>query len=110
VIFDSGKNTILDENTEMDWIDADLRIRIHLGQEQARLLSDEEIIRKYPGAATYKIERIITPEERIRSDGISHARTLRERLIEWGKAIEKCIPDEVLEMSDEMEACLHNIE
>jgi len=110
VIFDSGKNTILDENTEVDWIDSDLRIRIHLGQEQSSLLSDEEITRKYPGAATYKIERIIIPEERIRSDGISHARTLRERLIEWGRAIEKSIPDEVLEMSGEMETCLHSIE
>jgi DNA repair exonuclease SbcCD nuclease subunit len=108
VIFDSGSRTFLDENTDTDWLGADLRVRLHIGYEQSKLLSDEDVARKYPGTESLKVERIIVPEERIRWEYIARARTLGERIVEWGKSIDKPIPPEVLELASEMESSLNH--
>jgi DNA repair exonuclease SbcCD nuclease subunit len=101
---------IRDESKANDWHGADLRVRVHLSQEQVGLTSDEEIIKHFPGAATYHIQRIVTPEERVRSENISLAKTLRSRLIEWACTIDKILPAAVLTKADEMEAVIHSIE
>jgi len=71
-------------------------------------VSDEEVKKNYPGVESLKVERIIVPEERIRWEYIAQARTLGERIVEWGKSIEKKIPPEVLEIASEMEAALNH--
>lgn len=86
-----------------DWEDADLRVRLHVTKEASALVDDKSVCDLYPGAASYTIERIVTPDERIRSSEITTAKTLREKLLEWGKSIEKEISPEVLEMADEAE-------
>jgi DNA repair exonuclease SbcCD nuclease subunit len=108
VTYDARSRAFLDENTEADWVGADLRVRLHIGIEQSRLVSDEEVKKNYPGAESVKVERIIVPEERIRWEYIARARTLAERIVEWGKSIDKKIPPEVLEIALEMEASLNH--
>ena len=108
VTFDARNRSFLDENTDTDWLGSDLRVRLHIGIEQSHLVSDEEVRKNYPGAETVKIERIIIPEERIRWEFIARARTLPERVVEWGKSIDKQIAPEVLEIASEMEAFLYH--
>lgn len=107
--FDSTMNTIIDDNTSEDWKEAELRVRLYLTEEQSSLVTDDEIRNRYPGASTYKIERIILPEERIRSEEIVRARTLREKVHEWATQLGKDIPDEVFQLADQMESLMsHN--
>jgi DNA repair exonuclease SbcCD nuclease subunit len=108
ITYDARSCTFLDENTEADWVGADLRVRLHIGIEQSKLVGDDEIKKNYPGVETIKVERIIIPEERIRWEYIAHARTLGERILEWGKSIDKKIPPEVLEIAAQMESSLHH--
>ena len=89
--------------TTVDWTDADLRIRVRLTKEQSYLVTDENVKAAYPGAFSYQIERIVTPEERIRSSEIVKAKTLPEKILEWGKSIDKEISAEVLGLADVVE-------
>ena len=57
----------------------------------------------FPGAFSYKVEFITIPDERVRSEQISKAKTLREKVIEYGRVTEKPIPEEVLRKADEVE-------
>jgi DNA repair exonuclease SbcCD nuclease subunit len=100
---DAATGAIVDENQSEDWSDADLRVRIYLSQEQASLLSDEDVRRRYPDAHSYKIERLVTPEERVRAEQIIVAKTLREKITEWARTIEKDLSPDVLALADETE-------
>ncbi|MDP2883709.1 MAG: metallophosphoesterase [Ignavibacteria bacterium] len=105
--FDAATGAIIDESQTEDWTDAELRVRIHLAQEQASVITDDEIRKHYPGAHSCKIERLVIPEERVRTETIAGARTLREKVIEWGRTIEKALSPEVLALADEVEQALH---
>jgi hypothetical protein len=61
----------------------------------------------YRGAYSCKIERLVIPEERVRTETIATARTLREKVIEWGRTIDKELSAEVLALADELEQALH---
>lgn len=100
---DACANTLVDENGVHDWEGAELRVRVHLTKEQASFLDDERICQQYPGAWSIAIERIFMPEERIRSDTIAAARTLRDKLKEWAFAVDKEVPNEVFAIADEVE-------
>jgi len=84
-----------DEQTENDWTGADLRIRVSVSKECASLITDEQIQGNYPGAATYQIDRIVLPQERIRSSSITKAATLAEKIAEWGRVTNQEIPEQV---------------
>jgi len=104
--FDAATGTITDQNQAEDYSDAELRVRIHLTQEQSSVITDDEVRRRYRGAHSCKIERLVIPEERVRTEAIATARTLREKVIEWGRTIEKELSPEVLELADELEQAL----
>ena len=110
ITYDVRGHEFLDENTQADWVGAEVRVRLHIGIEQSHLVSDEEVRKNYPGAESIKVERIIIPEERIRWEFIARARTLQERILEWGRSIDKTIPAEVLEIASQMESSLHHDE
>jgi exonuclease SbcD len=97
-----AKNGWSDEGGE-DWKDTELRIRVHLTKESSQLITDDQIRSNYPGAYSYQIERIVSPEERIRSTEIVKAKTLPEKVTEWGRSIEKDISPEVLSLAGEVE-------
>jgi exonuclease SbcD len=105
--FDAATGAIMDEDQREDWSDAELRVRIHLTQEQASVITDDEIRKRYPGAHSYKIERLVIPEERVRTEMIVKARTLREKIVEWARTIEKQLSPAVLSLADEVEQALH---
>jgi DNA repair exonuclease SbcCD nuclease subunit len=92
-----------DPEDHCDWNGADLRIRVNATKEKQLLITDEEIKTRYERAATYQIERIVTPEERIRSSEIVKAKTLPEKVTEWGRSIDKEISPEVLSLAGEVE-------
>jgi len=92
-----------DDDGERDWEGAELRIRVRLLREHSDLITDEQIQHNYPGAHSYKIERIIVPEERLRAANIVKARTLAEKVTEWGSVVDKDVPPEVLELAGEVE-------
>jgi DNA repair exonuclease SbcCD nuclease subunit len=105
-VFDSEYHALRDQNPEEEWEDwheCIMRVRVHRTKEQVALITDEMVKAKYPGAFQYDIEYITTPEERIRSSEIVKARSLREKMVEWSKSIEKELPAEVLELADETE-------
>jgi exonuclease SbcD len=83
--------------------DAEVRIRVHGSKEEQLHWTDEEIHETFPGAFSYQIERIITPEERIRSSEIVKAKTLPEKVLEWGNSIQKSIPADVLGLAGDVE-------
>jgi exonuclease SbcD len=104
---DAATGAITDENQTEDWSEAELRVRIHLTEEQASVVSNDEVRKHYPGAHSYKIERFVIPEERVRTETIVKARTLREKMIEWARSIEKQLSPAVLVLADDVEQALH---
>jgi exonuclease SbcD len=86
-----------------DWKDAELRVRVHGTKEMLEQVSDSEIEAKYSEAFSYQIERIHTPEERVRSTEIVKAVTLAEKIVEWALSIDKDVPREVLELAEQTE-------
>ena len=103
VRYDAPSGALIDENHAQDWLDAELRVRIHLTEEEFSAVTDDEIRKHYGGAYRYKIERFVIPEERVRTELIARARTLREKIIEWARTIEKQLSPEVLMLADEVE-------
>lgn len=101
--YDTRTGTIVDQNDATDWIGADLRVRISVEEEDAAVVFPEQVRSRYAGALSYKIEKIIVPKERLRAELISHARSLREKLIAWARVVEKELPPEVMTLADEVE-------
>jgi DNA repair exonuclease SbcCD nuclease subunit len=92
-----------DPKDTCDWEGAELRVRINATKEKQALITDAEIESRYRLAHSYQIERIIIPEERIRSSEIVKAKTLPEKVVEWGRSIDKEISPEVLRLADVVE-------
>lgn len=103
VRLDSKTLVLVDESTVEDWADAELRIRVHLTQEQTTMINDEHIRERFPGAHSYHIERIIITEKRLRSEAIVEARSLKDKLKEWAFVLDKELPMEVFDMADDAE-------
>jgi exonuclease SbcD len=101
--YDAATGTFSGESEDGDWVDAELRVRLYVTKEQASLVSDEDIRKRYPGAYSYKIEHLVIPEERVRTEMITKARSLREKITEWARVIEKQVPPSVLLLADELE-------
>lgn len=83
--------------------DAEVRIRIHGSKEEQLQWTDEETRETFPGAFSYQIERIITPTERTRSAEITKAKTLTEKVVEWGVVTNQEIKPDVLTLAAEVE-------
>ena len=92
-----------DPNDACDWEGAELRVRVNATKEKHALITDPEIESRYRLAHSITIERIITPEERIRSSEIVKAKTLPEKVFEWGSSIQKEIPADVLTLAGDVE-------
>ncbi|MCX6141702.1 MAG: metallophosphoesterase [Ignavibacteriales bacterium] len=105
--FDAATSEVIDENPAEDWFDAELRVRIYLRPEQTSVITDDEIRKRYPGAYSYKIERLVIPEERVRTEMIIKATTLREKMLEWARTVEKQLSPGVLVLADEVEQTDH---
>ena len=88
---------------ELDWHDADSRVRIHVTKENAEHVTEELVSAMFPGAYSIKMEKIVVPENRLRAGNIQKARTLRDKVQEWGKSVEKEISADVIEFADETE-------
>jgi DNA repair exonuclease SbcCD nuclease subunit len=84
--------------------DADVRVRAHGTKERQALFMDEDIECRYLGQAhSITIERIITPTERTRSAEITKAKTLTEKVIEWGAVTNQEIKPDVLTLAGDVE-------
>ena len=91
-------------NQWMDWVDAELRIRLYQTKEQAGQITDERLKEYYLDAYSYTVERITIPEERIRSSEIAAtAMNLVDKVKVWAKVIGKELPEEVLVLAAELE-------
>jgi len=91
------------QDVAVDWIDAELRVRVHVTKEASGLLTDAMIEAQYPGFHSIKIERVPVVEDRVRASNIVKAKTLREKVLEWSRATGKELQPEVLEYADETE-------
>jgi exonuclease SbcD len=92
-----------DLNAQVDWRNAELRVRVHVTKELAEHVTEELVADTFPGAYSIKTEKIIVPENRLRAGNITKAKQLRDKVAEWGKSVEKEIPPEVFEFADETE-------
>ena len=104
---DRETHELMDPSTARDWIDAELRVRIHLTKEQSTGVTDADVQNKYQGAWSYHIERLLIPEERLRSEEISTAVTLQEKMTEWACTINQDLPAEVYAIANEVEQRVH---
>jgi DNA repair protein SbcD/Mre11 len=91
-----------------DWVGADLRVRVHLTREQNGTLMDKTIMDYYHDAATVKVERIVMPDERVRSTEIITCNTLPDKVNEWGKTTNQKIPRPVIELARDIEERQNN--
>lgn len=85
------------------YLKSDIRVRIYAPQHQ---LSDDlinEVKEFCKDAHSLKIETIPQAENRIRAAELSGAKSLREKLIEYGKAKAIDIPQSALQKADELE-------
>jgi len=104
---DRQTHELIDPCPTRDWINAELRVRIHLTKEQSTSITDADVYNKYQGAWSYHIERILIPEERLRSEEIGSAVTLQEKMKEWAFTINKDLPSEVFAIANEVEQIVH---
>ncbi len=101
--YESATNSLRDGFEQADWYDAELRVRVYVTKEQRNLVTEEWVMAQYPNAKSYKVEFLTVPDERVRSSQIAHARTLREKMVEWGKVMGKEFDETVLAKADEAE-------
>jgi len=92
-----------DPNDVVDWEGAELRVRVNATKEKHALITDAEIESRYRLAHSITVDRIISPQERIRSSEIVKAKTLPEKVFEWGSSIQKEIPANVLTLAGDIE-------
>jgi len=84
---------------------ADTRIRLYAPQHQfdSDLTDTMEAATLEAGVHSVKIEKIPTPENRIRAADLSSAKSLRDKLVEYGKIKEIDIPESALLKADQVE-------
>ena len=83
--------------------DAAVRIRVHGTKERQLTLTDDQVEGFFPGAFSCQIERITTPTERTRSAEITKAKTLTEKVVEWGAVTNQEIKPDVLTLAGDVE-------
>jgi len=84
--------------------DADVRVRAHGTKERQALFTDEDIECRYLGQAhSITVERIVSPTERTRSAEITKAKTLTEKVVEWGAVTNQEIKPDVLTLAGDVE-------
>lgn len=59
---------------------AEVRFRVQYAQDDDWIISDEQVAKMFPGALSVKIERLPIPRERVRSEAITKAGTLRDKV------------------------------
>jgi exonuclease SbcD len=84
---------------------ADVRIRLYAPTHEFSddTISQVEAAALEAGINSVKIEKIPTPENRIRAAELSSARSLRDKLLEYGKVKEIEIPETALLKADQIE-------
>lgn len=84
---------------------ADVRIRLYapIHEFSDEMASQVEAAALEAGVHSIKIEKIPTPENRVRAAELSSAKSLREKLLEYGKIKAIDIPESALLKADQME-------
>lgn len=98
--------TVEDLLQELDFSftdDAHVRVRIRLNEEEAAAFDEMQISALFRNAASLKVEKIITPRERVRCEQITEAQQLRDKVRAWGESVGETITDDVLEFADVLE-------
>jgi exonuclease SbcD len=86
-----------------DYEDMHLRVRVRMTEEEAASFDEQLAANTYRGIASLKVEKIITPRERIRCEQITEAQQLRDKVLAWGESVGEQITDDVLEFADVLE-------
>lgn len=71
------------EGNEQDAAGADVRVRYTVSEEKSGAVDEELLRNQYAEAHSLKIERVVVRTERVRSESIAVARSLREKLEAW---------------------------
>lgn len=91
-------------DANIDCRDVEMRIRVHGTKEQQTSFTDEEIESRFLGQPySIVIERITTPTERVRSNDVTKAKTLADKLSEWAKVTDQQISQDVLALASDVE-------
>jgi exonuclease SbcD len=86
-----------------DYEDMHLRVRVRMTEEEAASFDEQLAANTYQGIASLKVEKIITPRERVRCEAITEAQQLRDKVLAWGESVGEQITDDVLECADVLE-------
>jgi len=84
-----------------------VKVRYRVNEEDAHIIEEGEIEGLLPKTCGVVVEKTIIPTQRIRAEGISKIKSLSEKIVMWGKAVGKEIPEGVLDkvvMVEEMSA------
>lgn len=101
--YEDGKYVHKTRREYDEWNEADVYINVHCTKEQSKHITDDEVKTLFLGAHSYKIKKVIKPDERLRAANIGQATTLREKLGEWGTATDQVIKATVFDMADQVE-------
>jgi DNA repair exonuclease SbcCD nuclease subunit len=107
--YDPENNELIDllidkgQPVERDWEGADLRVQLHITENESILVTDDIVREFYPGAHEYKIERTKTANTRVRSQEIAGVKRLKDKFGIWMKDKGKEATPEMLELCDETE-------
>lgn len=82
---------------------AEVRFRVQCSQDDDWIISDEQIRKMFPGALSVKIEKLPIPQERIRSEAITKATTLRGKVTAFCEASGEEASAGVLAKADALE-------
>ncbi len=86
-----------------DYLDAHLRVRIRMTEEEAQSFDEQQVWNTFVGFQSLKVEKIAVPRERVRCEAITEAQQLRDKVAAWGESIGEQITDDVLECADALE-------
>jgi len=84
-------------NMQDDLMEAHVRIRYAIGEENLHRMDDERIRKLLAdrGAAEVVIRKTVVPANRVRAAGISQAKSLDEKIRRWAEAAGVTLPDGV---------------
>lgn len=105
-----GGQVITEENMECeDWIDAELRVRVTMKEDEKKIYRKQTIKDFYSGAYSYQIEEEVIYAERTRSEEIKTAETLIDQFKAWTNAVDKTeqVTPEVIAELAEIETEFH---
>jgi len=101
------EDVVGDEDQE-EWVNAHLKIKAKIRAEDSKRWSEEELRGHFeglfPGAESYKIERITLPDIRVRESRITKVQRLRDKLTVYAESIgREDIAESLLEKADKIE-------